>query len=124
MLKAEEFAGPPETSLNLVEDQQGLMRIAPLPEFLNIFLGTETRAASLISLKEDACNVSGFNVETLQRRFKNLEASILGAKTIGIRYLYEARVMIDDPLFESWDTPHHLSSKGPAVETTIEGNNN
>jgi hypothetical protein len=90
MFKAKEPAGPSEPSLYLVEDQERLMPIAPTPELLDIFLGTETRSPSLIRLQQNARDVSRFDAEALQRRLKNLEANVLGAKTVRVRHLYKA----------------------------------
>ena len=98
VLKAKELAGPPESSLHLVEDQQGLVRITPLPESLDVFLGTEARSPSLVSLQQNSCNVSRLDVETFQRCLKDLKPKILGAKTVRIGHLHKARVVINDPL--------------------------
>src|SRR2546422_4831526 len=48
MFESKELAGPTESCLNFVEDQESLVGIAPSSQFLDILFGSQTRSSTLV----------------------------------------------------------------------------
>jgi hypothetical protein len=65
MFKAKELAGPPESSLHLIEDQQSLLCIAPLSELLNVLFRAKARSPSLVSLQQNSGDVARLDMASL-----------------------------------------------------------
>ena len=121
VLESPELARAAEAGLHLVEDQEGLLPVAPGAELLDVFRRGEAGVAPLIGLAHhagDRLRLDALGLQGLQEAF---ETGVGHAEAVGEGHLDEVLVEVDDPLLEGRNAAGQLGAEGAAVEGVLVG---
>ncbi|OPZ09893.1 MAG: hypothetical protein BWZ08_00086 [candidate division BRC1 bacterium ADurb.BinA292] len=119
MLEAEQPAGAAEPGLNLIQDQDGAVLVAPAAEGLGVVCGEKRRVAALERFANDAADAVRIDAESAQAPLEDGERDVGLAETVGERNLDEPRIG-PEPALERRRAARKLGAHRAPVEVIVE----
>ncbi|MGC4052521.1 MAG: hypothetical protein QM757_24585 [Paludibaculum sp.] len=120
MLEAPERTGAAEAGLDLIEDEQGAVAVAPLPQGLDVLRRCKGGGTALVGFQHDRADLAGRHAVFGQGSLEELEAGVLGPVAVGEWDLDEAGIEVADPLLQDGDAAYLLGAERAAVEGLLE----
>jgi len=119
MLEGPEPARAAKAGLNFIEDQQDLMRPAPLGKLANVIHRREVRPHALVGFKDHAGDILRRQSFPGQRCQEKLEAGVLGPVAVREGNLHDRRVLVDDPALLPGNAAGLLRAQRSPVEAAF-----
>ena len=119
MLEGPELARASKAGLHFIEDQQGVVGLAPLGQLVNVFDRREVRAHALERLEHHPRDVLRLQAFPGQRGQEAVEARVLGPIAVREGDLHDGRVFIDDPGFLAGNAAGLLRAERAPVKAAL-----
>src|SRR5438105_584854 len=119
MLECPKFSRAPKASLDLIKNQQRVLLLAPLREFVNVLDRREVRSHALIRFEDDPGDVFRTQPLLFDGSQKQFKARVLRPKAIGKWHLYDRWILIHDPRFLTRNPARLLGAKSTSVKAAL-----